>query len=98
MVRLPVLVFGAEVKRARVLEVGGKYDGFVTGFSRKLDTEIPGIEGDEGKFIVLRYQVLGCEGVEPIDGVTECASVSYMLPGECGQARWKKFVRRQWVA
>jgi hypothetical protein len=80
---LPVLVFGAEVKRARVLQVGREYDGFVTGFSRKLDTEIPGIERGEGKFIVLGYQVLGCEGVEPVNGIAEGASVSNMLPCEC---------------
>jgi len=82
-----MLIFDAKVKGARMLKVGRKDDGLVAGFPRQLDAEVPGIEGNEGKLKVLGQDVLVRELVEPVDGVTEGASVPNMLPSESGQAR-----------
>jgi hypothetical protein len=81
-----MLIFGTKVKGTRVLQVWRKDDGLITGFPWKLDSEVPCIESDKGKLKVLGYDMVVCELVEPVDCVTEGASVSNMLPGESGQA------------
>lgn len=49
MVLLPSLILGTKIEGAGVLEIGGKYDGLVTGFAGELDTEIPSVEGNKDK-------------------------------------------------
>lgn len=80
MVLLPSLVLGSEVERAGVLEVRGQNHGLVTGFTGKLDTQVPSIEGDEDEVEVVADQVLGCESVESVDCVSERSRISYMFP------------------
>lgn len=81
-----MLVFSAEVKRASVLQVRGEDDGLVTGFPWELHAQVPSIEGGKGEFAVFGYEMLGCKGVEPVNGIAEGASVPDMLPCEGGQA------------
>lgn len=83
---LPALVLGAQVKGARVLEVGGQHDGLVAGFTGQLDTQIPGIQGDKGKVEIRRGQMLRGKGVEAINGIAKGAGVANVFPGEGGQA------------
>lgn len=87
MMLLPSLVFSAEVEGTGVLEVGRKDYSLIPSFARKLDTEVPGIEGDEDELKVLRRQVLDGKGIETVNGVPECAGIADMLPGEGGEAR-----------
>jgi len=88
MVLLPSLVLGTQIESPGVLEIRRENDRLVSGFPRKLDTEIPGLKGDEDKFEVLRRQMLGSEGIETVDGVPEGSSIPNVLPGQSGQARW----------
>jgi hypothetical protein len=88
VVLLPSLVFGTEVESTRVLEIGRKNNGLVAGFPRKLDSEVPGVEGDEDKVEVLRGQVLRGKRIESVDSISKGTSVTYVLPGQGGQARW----------
>ncbi len=88
VVLLPSLVFRAEVKSSRVLEVRRQNHSFVSGFPGQLNPQIPGIERDEDEIQILGCEVLGGEGIEAIDCVPESASVSNVLPCEGGQARW----------
>jgi hypothetical protein len=81
-----MLIFDTEVKRASMLEVGREYDSLVSGLPRKLDAEVPCIERSKRKFVVLGDEVLVGKRIEPINGITEGASVPDMLPCECGQA------------
>lgn len=81
MVLLPVLVFGAEVKGARVLQVWGEDDGFVPSLSRKLNAQIPRVQRDKCKLKVLGKEFLG-ELVEAGDCVAEGACGADVLPGE----------------
>ena len=53
MVRLPALVLGAQVKGARVLQVRRQHDGLISGLARQLHTEIPRVQRDKGKFVIL---------------------------------------------
>jgi len=69
-----------------MLQVRRKDDSLVTSFSWQLDSKVPSIKGDKGKFKVLGQDVLVGELVEPVDSVTEGSSVPNMLPGESGQA------------
>ena len=87
VVLLPTLILCAQVKGARVLEVGRQHDGLVAGLSRKLDAKVPGIEGDEDKVEVLGSQILGGKGIESADGVPEGTGISDVLPRERRQAR-----------
>lgn len=90
VVLLPSLVLGAEVEGTRVLEVGGKHHGLVSGFSGKLDAQIPGVEGHKDEVKVLGVEMLGGEGIEAIDSVPESASISNVLPCQSCQACCKK--------
>lgn len=85
---LPSLVFGAQVKGARVLEVGWKNDGLVAGLAGQLDPEIPRIQGHKGKLEILANQMFLGEGIEAIDGITEGTCRTDMLPCQSGQARY----------
>lgn len=89
VVLLPALILGAEVEGPRVLEVRRKDYRLVAGFPWELDTQVPGLEGDEDEVEVLRGEVLGGEGIEAVDGITEGAGISYMFPGQGRQARWR---------
>jgi hypothetical protein len=82
VVRLPSLVFAAEVERARVLEVRWQDDRLVTGLARQLYTEVPRVEGHEGKLQVLGNEVFLSKGIEAIDGVPESSSVADVFPCE----------------
>lgn len=88
MVLLPTLVFGAQVERARVLQVRGKDDRLVAGLTRELDTQVPRVERDEGELEVVGLEVFLGELVEAGDGVAEGASVPDVFPRERGQAGW----------
>lgn len=87
MVLLPALVLGAEVEGSGVLKIGGEDNGLVASFTRKLNSEVPGIEGDKGKVEVLGGQVLGSKSIESRDGVSKGSRVSNMLPSQSSQAR-----------
>lgn len=87
MVCLPALVLGAEVKGSRVLEVRREDDSLIAGFAGQLDAQVPGVEGDESKLVVLGCDVLLGKGTKSLDGVAEGAGVSDLVPGEGGQAR-----------
>lgn len=91
---LPSLVFGAQIKGPRVLEIRGENNGLVTSFSRELDTQVPGIERDEHEVEVLGRQVLGSEGIKAVDSVSEGAGVADMLPRQGCQARWWRVGQR----
>lgn len=77
---MPPLVFRAEVKGTRVLEVRRQNNGLVTGFTRKLDTKVPRIERDERKVKVLRGQMFSSESIEAVDCISESARVANMFP------------------
>ena len=87
MVCLPALVFRPKVKRPRVLKIWGQNDRLVPGFARKLDTQVPRVERDEGEFIVIGEQVFLGELVEPVDGITEGPGVADLVPGQGCEAR-----------
>lgn len=90
VVGLPTLVFRPQIEGARVLQVRGKHDCLVAGLTGKLHTQIPGIESHKGKVQVFRDQVLLGKGIEAIDGITEGAGISHLVPCESGQARCKR--------
>jgi hypothetical protein len=87
MVGLPALVFGSEVERSRVLEVGREDDRLVPSLTGELNPKIPGVEGDEAELEVFRQQLVGGKLVEPIDRVPEASCVPDVLPSQGGQAR-----------
>lgn len=89
---LPSLVLGTEVKGARVLEVGRQDDGLVAGLAGQLDTEIPRVEGHEGKLEVLADEVFLGKSVETVDGIAESTCRADMLPSQSGQARCQEAV------
>jgi hypothetical protein len=70
-----------------MLQVRGENDGLVASFTRKLNTEIPGIESNEDEVEVLGGQVLGSECIESGDSVSKGTSVSNMFPSQSCQAR-----------
>ena len=84
---LPSLVFGPQVEGTGVLKVRGQDDRLVPGLSGKLNTQVPGIEGDEDKVVVGRCQMLGGERIETVDRVPKSSSVPYVLPSQGRQAR-----------
>ena len=84
MVGLPALVLGAQIECARVLEVGGQHNGLVAGLTGQLDAQVPRVEGDKGKFVVVGDNVFLGEAVEAVDGVAEGAGVADLIPGEGG--------------
>lgn len=92
MVLLPSLVFSAKVEGTRVLEVRWQHNSFITSFTRKLDTKIPGIERNKRKVEVLRGQMFRGKGVEAVDGISESARVSDMFPCKSCQARCRLLV------
>ena len=71
-----------------MLEVGRQDDGLVTSFAGELDTQVPGVESDEGEIEVLRREVFRRKGVETIDGIAEGPSIANVFPGQGRQARW----------
>jgi hypothetical protein len=81
MMRLPVLVFGAEVEGARVLEVRWQNNRLVTRLTWQLDPQIPCIQGHKRKFQVVGQEMLLCELVKPIDGFAEGTGMLDMFPG-----------------
>jgi len=83
---LPTLVFGAKVEGAGMLEIGWQHNRFVTGFAGQLNTQIPRVKGDKGKFKVFGKKMLLCEAVQAVDGVAEGAGVADLVPGQGGQA------------
>lgn len=89
VVLLPSLVLCPKIEGAGVLEVGGKNNGLVASFAGKLNSEIPGIEGDENEVEVFGRQMLRGKRVEPRDGISKGTRVSDMLPRQGRQARCK---------
>ena len=90
---LPALIFGAEVEGARVLQVRRQHDRLVSSFTRQLNPQVPGIQGDKRKLQVVSEEVFLCELIKPVDGFAESARVLDMLPGErrqarCGESVW----------
>lgn len=85
---LPPLVFSAKVEGAGVLQVWRQNHGLVTGLSRKLDTEIPRVQGNKGELQVLAQQVLLSKRVEAVDGVPKGSCRADMLPGQSRQTRY----------
>ena len=88
MVRLPALILGAQIKSTRMLQVGGQYNGLVTGLTGQLHSKIPAIKGDESKLKVLGQEVILGKGVEAIDGVAEGACITHLIPCQSSQTRW----------
>ena len=86
VVLLPSLVLSAEVEGAGVLEVWWEDNSFVAGLARKLNTEVPAVEGDEGELEVLRGQVLVGKRIEAGDSIAESARIADVLPSEGSQA------------
>lgn len=87
VVLLPSLIFSSQVKGARVLQIRRQHNSLVAGFSRELNSEVPGIEGDEDEIEVFRSQILGSERVEAGDGIPKGTSVSDMFPRQSRQTR-----------
>jgi hypothetical protein len=81
-----MLIFCAKVEGARMLKVRREDDGLVTGLTRQLDPEIPGIQSHKRELQVRLQQVLLYEGVKTVDGFAECAGMLDVLPGQSGQA------------
>lgn len=92
VVGLPSLVFGTQVKGARVLQVRRQDDGLVSSLTGQLHPEIPGVEGHERELEILGDEMLLGEGIKPVDGITEGPCIANMLPGEGGQARWSSTI------
>jgi hypothetical protein len=93
VVGLPSLVLGAQVKGARVLQVGGEDDGLVASLTGQLNTQVPRVERDESKLDVVLDKVFLGKLVEAVDGVAERACIADVLPGEggkagCGMCEW----------
>ena len=63
-----------------MLQVWWQNHSLVTSLSRKLDPQVPGIEGDEGEFKILGEKVFLSEGVKSVDGVSERSCAANMLP------------------
>jgi hypothetical protein len=86
MMLLPSLVLRSEIERSRVLEIWRQHHGFIASFTGELNTKVPRVEGHEGEVEILRGQMLGCEGIETVDRITEGSRVTNVLPGERCQA------------
>jgi hypothetical protein len=84
---LPALVLGTQIEGAGVLEVWREDHGLVSSLAGKLDTEVPGVKGDEDELEVLRGQVLVGERVEPVDRISKRSGISYVFPSESREAR-----------
>lgn len=89
---LPSLVLGTEIKSARVLKVRRQDDGLIAGLAGQLDTEIPRVEGHEGKLEILANEVFLGKSVETVDGIAESTCRANMLPSQSGQARCQEAV------
>ena len=92
MVLLPSHVFATEVEGTRVLEVRRKHNGFVTSFTRELDTKIPAVERDKRKVKVLGNQMFGGKSVEAVDCISESTRVPDMFPCKSCQTRCRLLV------
>src|SRR2546423_502230 len=71
-----------------MLEVRRENDGFITCFSRKLDTHVPRIQRHERKLEVLRQEVVLSKCIETVDCIPEGSCRADMFPGQGRQARW----------
>jgi hypothetical protein len=87
MVLLPSLIFSSQVEGAGVLQIRRQHNSLVAGFSRELNSEVPGVEGDEDEVEVFRRQIFGSKRVEAGDGIPKGTSVSDMFPRQSRQAR-----------
>jgi hypothetical protein len=65
-----------------VLEVGGQDDGLVSGLAGELDTKVPGVERDKGKFAV-GWNLIPHKLVDSGDSVPEVTSGSYNFVRDC---------------
>lgn len=83
---LPALILGAQVKGARVLQVGRQDDSLVAGLAGQLHPKIPGVQGHKGKLELFAGEVLLSKRIKPGDGIPESARRADMLPGESCQA------------
>lgn len=84
MVVLPSHVLGAKVEGTGMLEVRREHHGLVASLAGKLNSQIPGIEGDEYELEV--REVLGEKGIEAIDCIPEGTRVPDVLPSQGRQA------------
>lgn len=82
---LPAHVLGAQVKGARVLQVGRQHDGLVTGLTRQLHSHVPCVERDKGKVKTGSQQMFVSKGVEARDGVAERAGGDDVVDSEGGE-------------
>jgi hypothetical protein len=80
VVLLPALIFGAEVKGARMLQIRGQNDCFIPSFSGKLHSEIPRIKSNEDEVEVLGDQVFVGKRIKSIDRISKGSRVSYVFP------------------
>ena len=85
---LPSLIFGAEVKGARVLEVWWQDDGLITSLTWQLNAKVPRIQCHKGKLKVLAKEMFLSKIVKGVDGVAKSSSLANMLPGKSGETRW----------
>jgi hypothetical protein len=90
VVLLPSLVFRSQVKGARVLEIWRQNNGLVASLARKLNTEIPRVKRDEREIQVLGGQMFGGKSIEAADGIAESACIADMLPGQSGEAGYRR--------
>ena len=88
VVLLPALILGTQIKGSGMLQVWGQHHGFVPCFSRKLDTEIPRVQGDERELEVIGKQVFLRERIEAVDRITKRTSGADMFPSQSCQASY----------
>lgn len=98
MVLLPSLIFSSQVEGAGVLQIGRQHDGLVAGFARELNSEVPGVKGDEDEVEVFRSQILGSKRVEAGDGIPKGTSVSDMFPRQSRQTRCEQREKQSTVS
>lgn len=87
---LPSLILGSQIEGPGMLEVCGKNDGLVSGFTRELYTKVPRIQRHESKLQVLVDKVFLGEFVETGDGIAESTCRADVLPCQSCQARFRR--------
>jgi hypothetical protein len=95
VVLLPSLVLGSQIEGTGVLQVWREDNRLVTSLTGKLNTKVPGIEGDKDEIEILGRQVFSGKRVESRDSISKGTRVSDMFPSESCQARCgRRFVSK----
>ena len=72
-----------------MLQIWRQDHSFITSFAGKLNSEVPGIEGDKGKVEVLRDEVFRGKRIKAVDCIAESSCIADVLPGERCQACYR---------